>query len=155
MRKYEYPKEVSEENFKELVVRAREINTISSINFVATIILTFGIFVLIASLFLSPIQSIQDKNTRNLIGLITVLGLTLFTTFFLVDIVHIGLRLIFKKCVPYYPLPEEFVFAQCILIANLINEKSRLRAIRKATFLSSEFSNYIKFSSVNNGRRLY
>ena len=124
MKKLEYPQEVTEENFKKLAQRAKEIADKSSITLVTSLIVSVLLLVIIILLYIIPyIRTIQDPQVFASIALVASGGLSFFTVFFLVNAVSIALRRIFTNYISYYPSPEEFIFAQCILIANLYSEK--------------------------------
>lgn len=87
-------------------------------------------------------------------------GLSLFASAFLIDFVNVFfLRRVFNNLIPYYPSPEEFVFAQCILTATLfdrIPKANWARAVRyRSLFLSEEFSRFTKYDELNFRRKFY
>lgn len=156
MKKYDYPKEVTDENLKELIERAKAITSKSSITLVTAIIVSIGLMVVMIVLILIPsLKTIQDPSMSASVSLVVIFGLSLFVSVFLIDGANIFLRRVFNNYISYYPSPEEFVFAQCILTANLYNEKKRVSATIRAKSLCDEFSTFTKYDPLNFRRKFY
>lgn len=158
MKKYQYPVEVTEENFKELVKRAEKIASDSSITFGASVIISF-LLVIALVLYLFPILGLAHTAIEYVgISLVIALGVAIFCVAYLIDFVNIFLRRIYQGAIPYYGSPEEFVFAQFLLTANLFTkEKSaRPRFVRfRSLYLSQEISKFIKYEPLNYRRKFY
>ena len=153
--KYEYPKEVTEDNFKELVLRAKEIKRIASITTGTAILVSFLLFTIVIIFLLPQLSSVRDNSSLLMTALVIAFVLTFVATFFFVDFINANLRRIYNNYISYYPSPEEFVFAQCILAANFVNENKRVNASFRTRFLCPEFSLYTKYDPLNYRRRFY
>jgi hypothetical protein len=155
MKKYEYPKEVTDENFQKLVARAKTISRKSSSTLGVAILVSLGLLCLFVFFLAPSLRAINDPSITASVALVISFGLSLFVSVFLIDAVNVFLRRIFNNCVSYYPSPEEFVFAQCILTANLYSEKKRVGATIKAKSLCSELSNFTRYDPLNFRRKFY
>jgi hypothetical protein len=156
MKKYEYPKKVSEGNFQVLVERAKEIARKSAITLATAIIMSIGLMILFLFIFVIPyVRTIRDPTTFSIIGLVIASVLSLFVSLFLIDMVNMFLRRVFNNYISYYPSPEEFVFSYSILTAKSLDEKKRVSATIRAKSLCQELSNFTKRDPLNFRRRFY
>lgn len=160
MKKYEYPKEASEDKIKELVERAKVITKKSSYTFFASFVVSVALLAGIIVYFSPLFRGIHNPTNVAEIALAIAFGVSLFVSAFLIDFVNVFfLRRIFNNSIPYYPSPEEFVFAQCILTATLFDRNPKAnwaQAVRnRSLFLSEEFSRFIKYDILNFRRKFY
>ena len=126
MEKYEYPKEVTDENFKALCERAKvirqkifDLDTLSVFVFVLifVIVLTIPILALITQIQALVIQDKTLFSTSVLIiaGISSLLSIPFF------NIVRASVRRV-HFAIYKYPTSEECVFAECFIIANRLNK---------------------------------
>jgi uncharacterized membrane protein (DUF485 family) len=160
MKRYKYPKEANEDNIKELVERAKVITKKSSYTFFAAVVVSLVLLVGIMSYFVPLMKGIQSPTTTVELAFVIALGVSIFISAFLVDFVNVFfLRRIFNILIPYYPSPEEFVFAQCILTATLFDRNPKAKwaeAVRnRSLFLCEEFSRFTKYDVFNFRRKFY
>jgi hypothetical protein len=160
-KKYQYPGKADEENLKKLIERAKEITKKSLITFFASIIVSVVLLFLIIVVYFAPALKIaQNVQAYVEMAFVISFGAALFVSAFLIDFVNVFfLRRIFSNFIPYYPRPEEFVFAQCILTATLFDRFPKsdwARAIRsRSMYLSEEFSRFTKYDAFNFRRKVY
>jgi hypothetical protein len=158
MKKYAYPEDVTEENFEQLVERAKKIASMSSITVGASVIISLVLVVAITLYLFSIIRMAQNIVEFAWISLAMSTGIALFVVAFLIECVNLFLRRVYNGVIPYYPRPEEFVFAQFILTANLFSkEKSQwARLIRyRSMYMSEEISRFTKYDPLNFRRKVY
>jgi hypothetical protein len=161
MKKFEYPGEITEENFDKLVERSKEISSKSSSTLVIAIIVSMALIVGFAVLYLpyyKPyFRSIPDQQTFAWISIAIATGISLFLSFFVIERINIALRRIFNLIFPFYPNAEEFIFAQCILTAQLYSKKTDwARKVRYgAMSLCEEFSRFPIYDVLNFRRKFY
>jgi hypothetical protein len=110
--------------------------------------------------YFSPLlELIYDRQTFAYVVLATSIGVYLFVSAFLIDFLKVFLVRRILNTVVYYPSPEEFVFANCILTATLFDRFPKsdwARIIRyKSMYLSEEFSRFTRFDELNYRRKVY
>jgi len=160
MKKYDYPKEVNENNFQELVKRSKEITNKSSTTYGVSLFLSFVLILAFMISYVPSLRTIYNPQVAAEVGIAISMGVALFVIVFLSDIVNIFLRRIFNSLINYYPSPEEFVFAQCFLTATIFDRiiiKAKWAgAIRtRSIYLSEEFSRFTKYDLFNFRRKAY
>lgn len=161
MKKYEYPKEANDDNIKELVDRAKVIEKNSSYTLTASVVLSLALLVgftveIFLSLYGGKTIVLQDE----IVLIFAVAGASsFFVSFFLINLVNAFIRRILNNFKSYYPSPEEFVFAQCILTATLFDRNPKTLwagAVRnRSKNLSDEFSMFTKPDVLNFRRKFY
>lgn len=151
MAKYEYPKEVTDENFDSLFQRAKIIRDRTYTLDVSSVFVTLAVFFGI----LAPIFWYYHEFFHSLTAqwtLLTILLLTfgggLFISTFLNEVVRAFLRR-FHFLIFHYPTSEECIYAEIFIIANRLNKnrvypKNWIERFKSATFrvglLCDEFS---------------
>jgi len=159
--KYEYPTEVTEESFPQLVKRAKEIKSKSSVTFGIAIFVSIGLFIGAIILFILSympyLKTIQNPSILIEIYFVIAVGASIFLSVFLIEWVNIGLRRICNNFISFYPSPDEFIFAQFILTANLYSKKTALagRVKFQTMNLCEELARYLILDPLNFKRKLY
>jgi len=159
-KKYQYPEKIDEENLKKLIERAKEITRKSSITFFLSVVTSVVLLVLAILWFYPILKTAPNIQAYFEMALIIAFGGALFASAFLVDFVNVFfLRRIFNF-ISFYPSPEEFVFAQCILTAPIFDRVAQksdwARHIRyRSMWLSEEFSRFTKYDVLNFRRKFY
>jgi hypothetical protein len=161
MKKYNYPSEITEENFEKLVERSKEISSKASNTFGLAFIASIAIFIGFAALYLPYYQpylsSVSNSQTWAWISITTAIGVSLFLALFVIERLNILLRRIFNLLFSFYPSAEEFIFAQCIITANLYAKKENWASIvrYRSMYLFEEFSRFMIYDVLNFRRKFY
>ncbi|MCW4005820.1 MAG: hypothetical protein NWF04_04385 [Candidatus Bathyarchaeota archaeon] len=151
MTDYDYPKYYSAKTFAELVKRAQVVDYKYRVTLIASALITILLGIISVNLLTLLLNFITAPLLALVINLVLSLIISIIAGSVLVDIVMRLLRLVYGK-IHGYPSPDEFVFAQCILTAQLFCENKRLKAARKANTMCYEFSVFSKSPKFLNRR---
>lgn len=166
MENYEYPKEVTEKNFQELVGRAQKIRKREwDLDFIAvfvTVAIMAAILVSILWYFSGYLKNFTDPRLFSITIVLLSIGASLFASTYVAE----GARLFLRRLnffINHFPTREESIFAECFIILNRL-DKNRIYAeswrhrFQGATWrtglLCDEFSLYAK-DLFNLKRRFY
>ena len=96
MKKYQYPTEITEENWSELTERSKEINSKAQLTFGFAIVISIVIFLIGVAVYSPSIRAIGNPQTIALVLLAVASGFSVFLSVFLIEWINLFLRRIRK-----------------------------------------------------------